>query len=333
MRKYTKRVMNYAQYANMRGVADFTNAGQFNLYQSGYAHLFVIDMPNYINKLVKNGASGTEADSELKALRDTFKYILEYEFKGLSGIEDVTADPLEFTDGINTMNLIGKVNKQSATEISMQFTEKSGSCITNFLKYYLEGIKDPRTQAKTYHGLIKNGLLNAGFEHEIFNMMYIVTDDTMLTIEKAYLLCNAWPTKASTSIYETEKGSIDKKDIDITFQCYVVDGPDVDKRALQILSDYNELNAVYNATAYLDSKHANLTATSDVIAPTQRGSDSGEGIIHLESDGGQDENRTLFKYGMLDKDRTKAGTSNFSAKSGNTITTNMDDYNTDKSGR
>ena len=204
MVRYTKKAYSTANFACMRGVTDFTNAAQFNLYESGYAHLYVISMPKWITIM-------GQQDTDVKKMADTFKYILEYEFKGLDGIDDISTDKLEVTDGISTMNVIGKVTKQSATEVTMSFTEKSGSAITNFIRYYLEGIKDPRTQAKTYHGLIKNGKIYGGFENEVFTLLYVVLDNTMLQLEKAYLLCNAWPTTARTNIYNSTKGEIDKK--------------------------------------------------------------------------------------------------------------------------
>ena len=239
---YTKRPRSVAEYTMMRGVTDFTNAAQFNAYLSGYQHLVIISVPEYLKVL------GSK-NSEVQKLLDLFCYILEYEFKGLDGIEDITADNIEFTDGISTLNSMGKVTQQSASEISMSFTEKSGSVITKFIDMYIRGVRDPRTQAKTYHGLIRDGLLAAGFENEVFNLMYLVTDETMLGLEKAYLLCNAWPNKAPTSIYNGTKGEIDKKDIDVTMQCFVIDGEEVDSRGLRMLAYLNEADAVKNVTA------------------------------------------------------------------------------------
>ena len=80
MVKYTKKANSAASFACMRGVTDFTNAAQFNLYESGYAHLYVISMPEWINQF---------PDQDVKNMADTFKYILEYEFKGLDGIDDI----------------------------------------------------------------------------------------------------------------------------------------------------------------------------------------------------------------------------------------------------
>lgn len=231
MNNYTKKARSVAEYTMMRGVTDFSNAAQFNLYEKGYSFLFIITKPAFIQKLA-------EKDTELENLANAFYNILEFEFKGLDGIDNITADQLEFTDGINTMNAVGKVNMQSAAEISLNFTEKSGTTITKFTDYYLRGIRDPRTQAKTYYGLIANGEMEAGFENEVFNLLYINTDNTMLQVEKAYLFANAWISTSNNSIYQGTRDDITSKaDIDITFQCFVLDGPEVDKRANLVLAN------------------------------------------------------------------------------------------------
>ena len=286
MNIYTKQVANAAEFSMMRGVTDFTNAKQFNLYESGYAHLVVISKPKCISE---------NHDSYVENLLKVFCYILEYEFKGLSGIDDITTDELEVTDGVSTLKLMGKSTKQSASEITMSFTEKSGSAITNFIKFYIEGIRDPRTQAKTYHGLIANGTLAPGFENEVFNLLYIVTDNTMLQLEKAYLLCNAWPTSAKTSIYETEKGTIDKKDIDVTFQCFVLDGPQIDKRALEILAFINEGKSVSNVYEKMKT-----TAKGTPISLADIGSitakDGVDRTVHLISGDVTDTTKTVKEF-------------------------------------
>lgn len=220
-----------------RGVMDYTNPRLFNLYESGYSFLTVLAEPVWVAYFRGRGGNAGE-------MLDLFVWILENEFRGLSGIGDVTADNLEFTDGINTINTPGKINKESAVEISMTFTERSGLALTKFIDFYLTGLRDPRTQAKTYHGLIKAGLVKAGFENEVFMLLYIVTDNTYLALEKAFLLANAWPTKAELSILETEKGNIEKKEISIPWQCFLVDGEEVDSLAVAVLGALNEDVAV-----------------------------------------------------------------------------------------
>lgn len=245
--KYTKKPLSVAEYAMMRGVTDFSNPAQFNLYEKGYQYLFVLAIPKYIEMLAGY-------NEEVKRLTNSFCNIMEQEFKGLDGLDDITTEDLEVTDGIATLNVIGKVVKQSTAEITAQYTEKSGAVITNFTKYYLEGIRDPRTMAKTYHGLIKNGMLNPGFENEVFTLLYIVTDNTLLMLEKAILMCNAYPTSAKTSIYEGTKGDIEKVDIDVNWRCFLIDNDEVSARAVKFLAKINEHqdlennnNAVANA--------------------------------------------------------------------------------------
>ena len=237
---YTKKATSAARFTRMRGVTDFSNAESFNVFETGFSFLFIISRPAWMVKLVKNGRE------DVKDLLDTFCYILENEFKGLDGLDDVTLESIEVSDGVSTINLIGKATKQSAAEVTMNFTERSGSAITKFLNYYIQNVRDPRTQARTYDGLIESGEMRPGLENDVFNMLYVVTDSTMLQVEKAYLLCNAFPNKAPTSIYNSTKGEIDKKEVDVTFQCFVIDGDEVDKRAVELLSSVNKVGSVAN---------------------------------------------------------------------------------------
>lgn len=254
MSKYTKRPMSFSQYTMMRGTVDYSNAKQFNFFESGYSFLVILSRPKFIEMLADSNAVKSGKGDFLKNidsnqvadLLNLFCYILENEFRGASGFDDLTSEALEFTDGINTIATLGKTVQQSNAEITMQYTERSGAALTSFIEFYLKGCKKSRTQAKTYHGLIAAGLMAGGFENEVFNLLYIVTDNTLLGLEKAYLLLNAWPNKAPTSIYESEKGTIEMKQIDVTWTCFVMDGEEVNMRALQMLAFINEDGAVAN---------------------------------------------------------------------------------------
>ena len=239
---YTKKPVTAAQYSMMRGVTDFTNAEQLNMFESGHGMIIVIDRPKFIEMIA-------ESDEDVRNLLENFCNILEYEFKSLSGIEDIQAEDMEYTDGISTLAGVGRVTEQSNSDITMSFTEKSGSTITKFIKYYLDGVRDSRTQTKHYHGLIAEGKLALGFENEVFNLLYLVTDASGLGLEAAYLLANAWPNSAKTSIYETTKGEIDKREIDVTFKCFVLRNEEVSKRAVKMLAYINQDNAVANAAS------------------------------------------------------------------------------------
>lgn len=229
---FLKKPRSLTQYTLMQGVTDFGNLNQWNLYEGGYSFLKVIDTPKFMQKLA-------EKNTDYKALLDNYVHILEYEFRGLEGLDDITTDTFELTNGISTLNILSKVNMQSAATVSMRFFEKSGTPLTRFHKLMLTGIKDPKTMIKTYHGLIESGDLEAGYENEIFTFLYFVTDNTAREIEEAYILLAGQPTKAETSIFNSEKGTIEQKEITAEYNCFPISGPLVYEKAAEILKYMN----------------------------------------------------------------------------------------------
>lgn len=280
---YTKKPVTAAQYSMMRGVTDFTNAEQLNMFEKGHGMIIIINRPAFIEKLIEK--EGENINSDAKQLLDTFCNIVEYEFRGLDGIEDITAEDLTYTDGISELAGVGKVNEQSNSEVTMRFTEKSGSAITKFIKFYLNGVRDSRTQTKHYYGLIADGSVRMGFENEVFNLLYLVTDASGLALEAAYLLANAWPNAARTNIYNIEKGSIESAEIDVTWKCFVLQNEEIDKRALRMLAYINKdfgsssnpsNNDIKNPVA--GAAHGNQDDAAKAIANQQMDHDKGHEI-------------------------------------------------------
>lgn len=227
---YLKKPRDLTGYGLMTGVTDFGNLVQFNMYEGGYAALFVIKIPKYLEKLA-------DAQPKYAALINNYKHILEREFKSLDGIDDITTEALDITDGINTINTIGKVTMQGGTEFTMRYQEKSGSPITRLHELYLRGIRDPRGgQVKHYHGLIEQRLLEPGFENETFTFLYVNTDNTMRNIEKAYLIVGAQITNAKTNIYNYEKGGVEFKDVDVSMNGFPITSNEIDKKAQEYLN-------------------------------------------------------------------------------------------------
>lgn len=255
LNNYTIRPRNLTQYTAFRGVTDFTQIGQFAQFETGYSFLSVISMPPFMKKLA-------EQDASIASLVNSFKHMLEYEFRGLEGLPDIQGDTYDITDGINTQRLINKVTMDTAVTVSSNYFEKSGGLITKFSEYYLTGIKDRMSQAKTYHGLIKNGLMEPGPENEVFTMLYYVTDNTMLRLEKAYLLCNCQLTKAETSMYNSQKGTYDNKELSIEWNCFPITGYEVDKAAKRLLQDITgvQVTSTPGATNYKVLTEENVAA-------------------------------------------------------------------------
>ena len=258
---YLKTPRDLTGYNLMTGVTDFGNLVQFNMYESGYAALICIKIPKFLEKL---------ADTEPKyaTLINNYKHIIEREFKSLDGLEDITSETLEITDGINTINVLGKTTMQGGSSFTMKIQEKSGSPITRVNELYLRGIRDPRGgQVKHYHGLIEKGLLEPGFENETFSFLYINTDNTMRNIEKAYMLIGMQPTTAKTSIYNYEKGSIEFQDVDIEFNGFPITSNEIDKKAKQYLdwlhNPKNPSRIIVNSSEFNYTGVENLNPKTD----------------------------------------------------------------------
>lgn len=259
MLKYVKMPRNITQYTLMRGVTDFGNLHQYDLFEKGYSFLTVVSIPKFIEKLA-------EQNSDVKLIVDNFVAILEYEFRGLDGLGDITGSQQQVGNGINEISLITKVEEDSSVEVTMEFTEKSGATITKFMELYLKNIKDSRSQAKRYGGLIEQGILESGYENEVFTLLYYVTDNTYRKLERAYLLLCAQPTKAETSIYSSNKEDIGNfATLSVSFTCFPVTSDEISRRAQEQL-DFMLSEEAGDKRVILDSSEFMWTGT-DKITP------------------------------------------------------------------
>lgn len=225
----TKDFKDVTRYRLMRGVPDFGSLVQFNPYETGYAAFIICQMPKFMEMLAKN-------NTEYNKLVSNWAHIIEYEFKSFDGLEGITADTQQLGDDLNNINVITKVNMQSASEFSLTYDEKSGTPLTKFAKLYLTGIKDPRTQVKTYHGLIHKNVLEPGFENEVFTFLFITTDNTMREVENAVLLIGCQLNSADTDMYNYTKGDIGKREVTVKFSGYPVQSPKINNAAREMMA-------------------------------------------------------------------------------------------------
>lgn len=254
-----KTPKDLTKYTLMRGVTDFSNLAQFNLFETGYSFLIVTEIPKVLEELAKQ-------NEDYQKMINTYKHVLEYEFRGIDGFDDMQVDTSELTNGISQLNVITKVNWQSASTFQMRYQEKSGGLLTKVNELFLRSIKDPRTQVKTYNGLLRaqNGgtpvMAEAGYEYETFKFLYFVTDNTCLNIEKAFYIVSAQPTTAELSSYNSEKGNIEFKEVTMSFNGFPITGPAVTAKAREFL-DYINANTVFDETKM------NYKALSEIPSP------------------------------------------------------------------
>lgn len=256
----TKDFRDITKYNLMRGVPDFGSLVQFNPYETGYAAFIICGMPKFIEALAA-------MDDEYYKLVENWKHIVEYEFKSFDGLQELNAETITLGDDLNNINVINKVNMQSASDFTLTYDEKSGSPLTKFAKLYLTGIKDPRTQVKTYHGLIHNDLMEPGFENEVFTFLFISTDNTMKYIEAAYLLIGCQLNSADTDMYNYAKGDISKKEVQVKFSGYPITSSQIEKCAQEMLSylmsaDAGERQIIVNS---MDFNYTGVDAISKTL--------------------------------------------------------------------
>ena len=286
---------NYAftKFTLMRGVTDFTNLVQFDLYETGYSFLICLSIPKFLEEMKKVG-------TEYQYLIDSYRHILEYEFRGAQGIEDITSETNSITNGIDELNVITRVREQSASTFSMNYYERSGSVLTKVNELYLRGIKDPRTQFKRYNGLIQSrtGRTNAtntdgitpiqgkGYHYEVFHFLLIVTDNTGLNLEKAYILASCQPTQANTSIYNVTRGEIGFSELSLQFNGFPISGRIVNYKATQFLdwindnTCFDEMSFGYNIFNNSAMTDENIASRGIITSPTYNASDKAKNAIN-----------------------------------------------------
>ena len=266
--KGLKTPRDLLEYNLMRGVTDFSQLEQFDLYEKGYPWLVVISIPDFMNDLAVKSP-------EIKTIVSNFVHILERDFKGIDNVENITGEPNgEISNGIRSIQLINKVTQGASTTFTMRFYERSGSVLTKFIELYLTGIKDKDTQIKTYHGLIDDYVFNGtqtlsgmdpGPHREVFSFMYFLTDNTGIKIEKAFLICAAQPTVAEFStIYDGEKGEIGWGELSMSFNGFFINNDQVSLAAQRMLLAMRDPNNTTSSKLLVDSTNFTYEALKNV---------------------------------------------------------------------
>ena len=260
------------QYNLMRGVTDFSNLEQWDLYESGYPFLVCVKAPDFLMDLAEKDPNG------IGVIINNYIHVLENDFRGIDNIDNIQADAAEITNGIRSIQVINKVNKPSNSNFTMRYYERSGSLLTKAHELYLTGIKDPDTQVKHYHGLIDDYIYgnasnggsrlsgsDPGPHRECFTFMYFLTDNTMTKIERAFLICAAQPTTAPYSdLYVGDKGAIEFKEVSLSFNGFFINNDMVYIKAQKMLMAMRNPNNLSGSRIIVDSNNFAYDAISNV---------------------------------------------------------------------
>ena len=261
--KTPRELLNYNL---MRGVTDFSNLEQWDLYEKGYPFLCVVSIPQYLRDLASY-------DENAKTIINNYVHILENDFRGIDNVDNITGEPNgEITNGIRSIQLINKVTKASNSNFTLQYYERSGSILTKAHELYLTGIKDPDTQVKHYHGLIDAWVFNGtpsisgkdpGPHQECFTFMYFLTDNTMTKIERAFLIAACQPTTANFSdLYTGNKGDISFAEISLPFNGFFINNDYVYQKAHAMLLAMRNPKNLTSTRIIVDSNNFKYNAIS-----------------------------------------------------------------------
>lgn len=242
-----KTPADLTKYTLFRGTTDFSQLQQFELYESGYPYLVLVSIPRFIEVMAKK-------DDSVRDLVNSYKAVIEREFLGFdSGLTNIEGETSEISNGVQSVNLITKVNAPSGSTISATYKEKAGAVITKMHELYLRSIRDPNSTFKTYNGMIgfdKDQLHpdsnDVGFHNECFTFLYMHTDNTGLMLERAVLYTCCQPTTAELQIFNGRKGDVQFQEVSVEYNAFPLMGKQIDAQANKILAWMNnKANANY----------------------------------------------------------------------------------------
>ena len=215
---------------------------QYNPLKTGYTRIFVVQMPKFMNRI-------------LPLASKNFKHMIEYGFKSIDGIQNLTMEYEAITGGYAGRSFeIPTILKDETNAITIKLQEMSGSPVREYIEMWLSGISDPHTGLCHYHGALDKDAAtgNAGMEaiqaNQVAEMIYVSTDNTGREIEFACLLSNMIPKVVKRDHYNYESGTHNAVEYDVEFTCTMYTSPDVNNVAKLLLDKYKIL------TNYLDFK-------------------------------------------------------------------------------
>lgn len=225
---------------------------QYNPLKTGYTRIFVVQMPKFMNTI-------------LPIASKNFKHMIEYGFKSIDGIQNLTMEYEAITGGYAGRSFeIPTILKDETNAITIKLQEMSGSPVREYIEMWLSGISDPHTGLCHYHGALEKDLAtgNAGMEaiqaNQVAEMIYVSTDNTGREIEFACLLSNMIPKVVKRDHYNYESGTHNAVEYDVEFTCTMYTSPDVNEVAKLLLDKYKIL------TNYLDFKSDYIMANGEL---------------------------------------------------------------------
>jgi hypothetical protein len=248
---------DWTQYSLFLGGLDVTNPSlqQYDPLRVGYARLFVVKKPVFLDKLM----AGTASVEKKKF--NSFWHMLEYGFIGVDGIQNTNMDFEAITGGYAGRSFeIPSIAKDDTNAITIRVYEMAGSPIREMIDLWITGIADPYTGLTHYHGLLQDtSIVPVCQANQSAEMIYVQTDSTgnSNNIEYACLLTNMVPKSVKKDHFNYESGTHPLVQTDIEFTTTKYESAQINLVAKALVAKHNILSnyTYFRASDYLDSNN------------------------------------------------------------------------------
>ena len=240
-----RNTKDFAEYSLFLGGLDISvkNIDQFDPLRGGYARIFLIKLPRFMETI----------DSDMAK---RFKHFVEMGFTGITGIGNTTMEYEEITGGYAGNKFsIPSVCRDETDGITIRLYEMSGSPIREFVDTWMTGISDPLTGLSHYHGVLDpgdngtDGALPYKASNHVMESFYVCTDPTGNFIEYACMFSNMMPKTVAKQHFEFEPGSHPAVQLDLDFTATRYESPQINEICKALLDKYKILRDYLNFTS------------------------------------------------------------------------------------
>lgn len=228
IKQYDKDMTKYSLFLGGLNVKNKA-LEQYSPLKTGYARLFLVKMPVFMDKIVPNKTKN-------------FKHLMEYGFVGVDGIQNTTLEFEQITGGYAGRQFdVATVAKDETNEITVKLYEFAGSPVREYIDIWVSGISDPHTGIGHYHGALEaDPNLQYAQSNHTMEAIYVQTDPTGRSngIEYACLLTNMMPKTVKKDHFNYEAGQHSIVQTDVPFTTVKYESPQINSIAKALIAKY-----------------------------------------------------------------------------------------------
>lgn len=225
-----RNTKDFSEFGLWMGGLDVSskNIDQFDPLRTGYARIFVVRTPRFMEKM---DAGATKR----------FKHLLEMGFTRFEGINDMSLETEDITGGYvgNKFQIPSMVRDETDT-VTIAVNEMSGSPVREFVDTWMTGISDPLTGLSHYHGVLDATCPYKASNHTM-ELIFVATDPTGIDIEYCCMFCNMMPKSVKKSHFNYESGSHPAVSVDLEFTATKYESPQINSIGAALLEKYRIL--------------------------------------------------------------------------------------------